>query len=116
MRVEIGAQAGHQRPSLADDLDFSKDEREDERILFGEGRFQLRVLLSTAVTGIVRVLPLDAHDEPHWCERPPAFARMSAQTWKRMAVLHYPNGSYSRCTVGDPPDGGPSASAIACDA
>ncbi|KAH9384970.1 hypothetical protein HPB48_027004 [Haemaphysalis longicornis] len=52
----------------------------------------------------------------HWCERPAAFAELSAEKWKQMAIPRYPNGSYSKCTVRDSQDAGAPAVVAHCQA
>ncbi|KAH9381725.1 hypothetical protein HPB48_010544 [Haemaphysalis longicornis] len=101
---------------------YTRDEpRDSECTPFGEGPFQLWVLLVTTVAGGVcfiqdRVFDLSSREMDHWCRRPAEFAHMSAGAWKQFAIPRSANGSYSRCTMRDPPDGGLSARVVACTA
>lgn len=95
------------------------DKCQDRYIPFGEGAFQVRLLLVSAIVGGVsfihsKILRLSLREMDHWCLRPAAFAGLSVAAWKEMAIPRDANGSYSRCTVRDPPDGGPSARVVAC--
>ncbi|XP_077536152.1 solute carrier family 22 member 7-like [Haemaphysalis longicornis] len=119
--ARTGSQAAPLRLNPADDLCDSGDERESERIPFGEGRYQVRVLLSTLVAGSITLMATDVfylsiRVMDHWCERPAAFTELSAEKWKQMAIPRYPNGSYSKCTVRDSQDAGAPAVVAHCQA
>nr|XP_050034055.1 solute carrier family 22 member 13-like [Dermacentor andersoni] len=83
----------------------------DENIPFGEGAFQKRVLMISAFAGAISyaqnlLFRMSWHEMDHWCRRTNAFSNMSVAAWKELAIPRHPNGSYSRCTVRVPPDGG----------
>ncbi|XP_077541042.1 solute carrier family 22 member 7-like [Haemaphysalis longicornis] len=98
-----------------------EEPRDSECTPFGNGPFQLLVLLITTVAGGVLFIQytlfgLSSREMDHWCRRPKEFAHMSVGAWKQFAIPRSANGSYSRCTVRDPPDGGLSARVVACTA
>lgn len=95
------------------------DKCHDRCIPFGEGAFQVRILLITVFSGTVclvhiSIMWLSLREMDHWCLRPAAFVGLSVAAWKEMAIPRDASGSYSRCTVRDPPDGGPSARVVPC--
>ncbi|XP_077563079.1 beta-alanine transporter-like [Haemaphysalis longicornis] len=85
---------------------------------FGVGRFQLGIVVSTALAAGILTLHLQslkvAYVGDHWCERPARFANLSVAEWKRMAIPLDKNGEHSHCTVRDPPDDGPTAKIVPC--
>ncbi|KAH9360516.1 hypothetical protein HPB48_019028 [Haemaphysalis longicornis] len=40
----------------------------------------------------------------HWCKQPAAYANLSAAEWKELAVPLGEDGTYSRCSMRDPPE------------
>ncbi|KAH9381724.1 hypothetical protein HPB48_010543 [Haemaphysalis longicornis] len=97
------------------------EQRDPECTPFGEGPFQLWVLLTTMVDNGVYFIKdilfgLSSREMDHWCRRPAEFDHMSAGAWKQFAIPRSANGSYSRCTVRYPPDGGLSTRVVACTA
>ncbi|KAK8789044.1 hypothetical protein V5799_021180, partial [Amblyomma americanum] len=77
-------------------------------IILGHGWFQRWVLLCTFVSLTVLLMhafaysivgrPLD-----HWCQPPEALRHMDVQEWRNMAIPILADGSFSKCTVYDPP-------------
>ncbi|KAH7959019.1 hypothetical protein HPB49_007328 [Dermacentor silvarum] len=89
----------------------AQDEIDDDNIPFGEGAFQKRVLIISVFTGAInsaqnQLFRMSWLEMDHWCHRPNAFSNMSVSAWKELAIPRYLNGSYSRCTVRVPPEGG----------
>ncbi|KAH9381599.1 hypothetical protein HPB48_000692 [Haemaphysalis longicornis] len=86
---------------------------------FGEGRFQPRLLFSTVVAGAISLVQLSifrlsTREMDHRCMRPPAYSELSVESWKQLAIPRDDDGNYSRCTVRNPPEGGPSAQVVHC--
>ncbi|XP_077544435.1 solute carrier family 22 member 21-like [Haemaphysalis longicornis] len=111
-------------PSMLGRIDTSTNvyspRREGRHIPFGEGRYQLMLFVNITAATLIFVLlmlsfSISTRVMDHWCSRPDAFSNLTVDQWKELAVPQMtPNGSYSRCTVRDPPDGGPSAQVVAC--
>ncbi|KAH9381597.1 hypothetical protein HPB48_000690 [Haemaphysalis longicornis] len=107
------------QPSLA-----NKNTNEDKNVgadsaVFGEGRFQLRVLFGTVVAGAIALVQsnlfrLLTREMDHWCGQPPAFFELSVEAWKQLAIPHDAHGNYSRCMVRNPPEGGASVQVVHC--
>ncbi|XP_070382479.1 solute carrier family 22 member 7-like [Dermacentor albipictus] len=79
---------------------------------FGDGVFQRRLLILSAVTiflldGHAALLPVISRDVDHWCKRPAAY-NVSADAWKNYAIPVGADGRHSRCYVfenlGDSPN------------
>nr|XP_050026840.2 solute carrier family 22 member 7-like [Dermacentor andersoni] len=75
---------------------------------FGDGPFQLLSLLNVVIAAAAYVLHYEsfrmtAGVMDHWCRRPEAFANLSVQQWKELAIPVDKQGVYSRCTVREPP-------------
>ncbi|XP_075527337.1 solute carrier family 22 member 13-like [Dermacentor variabilis] len=79
---------------------------------FGDGVFQRRLLILSAVTiflldGHAALLPVISRDVDHWCKRPAAY-NVSADAWKNYAIPVGADGRRSRCYVfenlGDSPN------------
>ncbi|KAH7966385.1 hypothetical protein HPB49_015895 [Dermacentor silvarum] len=79
---------------------------------FGDGVFQRRLLILSAITifllnGNAVLLPLISRDVDHWCKRPAAY-NVSADAWKNDAIPVGADGRHSRCHVfentGDSPN------------
>ncbi|KAH7960886.1 hypothetical protein HPB49_024207 [Dermacentor silvarum] len=92
---------------------------EDDCAPFGEGAYQVRILLIAVVAGgfcyIQWVLfRLSSRVMDHWCSRPPAFLNVSVDEWKKLAIPRDANGTYSRCTVREPPNAGIIARVVTC--
>ncbi|XP_065301737.2 beta-alanine transporter-like [Dermacentor albipictus] len=88
---------------------------------FGDGVFQLRLLIVTAVGGTIaltqaRLFRSSMRELDHWCARPPGFSNTSVDAWKALAIPRGADGNYSRCTVREPPDAGDSARVVPCNA
>ncbi|XP_037561337.1 solute carrier family 22 member 7 [Dermacentor silvarum] len=78
---------------------------------FGDGVFQRRLLILTAVTifllnGNAVLLPLISHDVDHWCKRPAAY-NVSVDAWKNDAIPVGADGRHSRCHVFENPGDSP---------
>ncbi|KAH7958433.1 hypothetical protein HPB49_001745 [Dermacentor silvarum] len=89
----------------------AQGEVDDENIPFGEGAFQKRVLIISVFTGAIsyaqnQLFRMSWREMDHWCRRTNAYSNMSVAAWKELAIPRYTNGSYSRCTMRVPPDGG----------
>lgn len=86
---------------------------------FGDGVFQVRLLIVTAVAGSIALTQASLFrssmlELDHWCARPPGFSNTSADAWKALAIPRDADGNYSRCTVREPPDAGASAQVVPC--
>ncbi|KAH6943795.1 hypothetical protein HPB50_027360 [Hyalomma asiaticum] len=108
------------------------DQPTEDGIPMGEGRFQVdlrfrsmadRVLVTvaSALAGTAFLLHLvsfrlTTRVMDHWCRPPGAFANMSVAEWRRVGTPVEADGSRSRCTQFDPPDGGSRARVVPCDA
>ncbi|KAH7960155.1 hypothetical protein HPB49_017458 [Dermacentor silvarum] len=89
----------------------AQGEVDDENIPLGEGVFQKRLLIISVLTGVIsyaqnELFWMSWREMDHWCRRPSAFFNMSVAAWKELAIPRYTNGSYSRCTVRVPLEGG----------
>ncbi|XP_037515104.2 organic cation transporter-like protein [Rhipicephalus sanguineus] len=76
--------------------------------ILGHGAFQRRIMTCSLLSMVVLLchsLAYRAIASPvdHWCARPATLGAMPVQLWKNVAIPVYPDGSFSRCTVYDPP-------------
>ncbi|KAL1432596.1 hypothetical protein MTO96_013068 [Rhipicephalus appendiculatus] len=76
--------------------------------ILGHGAFQRRIMACSMLSMVVLLchsLAYRAIASPvdHWCARPATLADMPVQLWKNVAIPVQPDGSFSRCTVYDPP-------------
>ncbi|XP_075553698.1 beta-alanine transporter-like [Dermacentor variabilis] len=86
---------------------------------FGDGRFQLVTLLNVVVAAAAYALHyesfrLTAVVMGHWCRRPEAFANLSVEQWKELAIPVDKQGAYSRCTVREPPYSSANSRVVPC--
>ncbi|KAH9372943.1 hypothetical protein HPB48_019260 [Haemaphysalis longicornis] len=93
--------------------------RRDSGHLYGNGLFQLLTVMSTAVGSCLYVLHYESFKVTagvmdHWCQRPDAFANLSVDEWKSLAIPLDDHGERSHCLVRDPPDGGENSSVVSC--
>ncbi|XP_077541008.1 organic cation transporter-like protein [Haemaphysalis longicornis] len=107
------------QPSLASDHRNEDHNARAYASAFGEGRFQPRLLFSTVVAGAISFVQLSIFRLPtremdQRCMRPPAYSELSVESWKQLAIPRDDDGNYSRCTVRNPPEGGPSAQVVHC--
>ncbi|XP_077541007.1 beta-alanine transporter-like [Haemaphysalis longicornis] len=112
-------QGGPQQASLATEHRNEDQNAGADTSAFGEGRFQLRVLLSVVVAGAISlvhssIFRLSTREMDHWCMRAPAYSELSVESWKQLAIPRDADGNYSRCKVRNPPYGGPSAQVVPC--
>ncbi|KAH7959259.1 hypothetical protein HPB49_009687 [Dermacentor silvarum] len=76
--------------------------------ILGHGAFQRRIMACSLLSMVVLLchsLAYRAIASPvdHWCARPAIFGAMSVQLWRNAAIPVESDGSFSRCTVYDPP-------------
>ncbi|KAH7943951.1 hypothetical protein HPB52_013754 [Rhipicephalus sanguineus] len=93
----------------------------EEGIPMGEGRFQVMVTIASTLAGTAFLLHLvsfrlTTRVMDHWCRPPAAFANMSVAEWRRVSTPLEADGSHSRCTRFEPPDGGSRARVVPCEA
>lgn len=74
----------------------------------GHGPFQRRAFLATLLATVVLfshdlVYRDDARGVDHWCKPPDDLDIGSMALWKNVAIPMLPDGSFSRCTMYDPP-------------
>ncbi|KAH6937240.1 hypothetical protein HPB50_026045 [Hyalomma asiaticum] len=77
-------------------------------IVLGHGPYQRRVLLCSILSVIVALLQalsdrLISRPVDHWCRPPDALGELSADEWKNMSIPVGADGTFSKCTVYDPP-------------
>ncbi|KAH7980042.1 hypothetical protein HPB49_012808 [Dermacentor silvarum] len=99
----------------------SASRQQEPAVPFGEGRYQLLALCNAVLAGAAFLIHLfsvrlTAHVMDHWCRPTEAFANMTAESWKEMAIPVLENGTRSHCTRREPPDGGLSAATVPCEA
>ncbi|KAH7945212.1 hypothetical protein HPB49_008124 [Dermacentor silvarum] len=87
----------------------------------GEGRVQFLLLASAVISAsafLCQVLSyrLTARVMDHWCQQPERFANLSVAEWKELAIPREEDGSFSRCTMRDPPEAGSLAMIVRCSA
>ncbi|KAH9372944.1 hypothetical protein HPB48_019259 [Haemaphysalis longicornis] len=93
--------------------------RRHSQHVYGNGLFQLLTLMSTAVGSCLYILHYESFKVTagvmdHWCQRPVAFANLSVDEWKSLAIPLDDHGEPSHCLVRDPPDGGENSSVVSC--
>ncbi|XP_075557088.1 solute carrier family 22 member 7-like isoform X1 [Dermacentor variabilis] len=98
-----------------------EDQPTEDVIPMGEGRFQAMVMVASTLAGTAFLLHLISFRATtrvmdHWCRPPDAFANLSAAEWRSTAIPVEADGSRSRCTRFEPPDGGSRARVVPCDA
>ncbi|KAH6939177.1 hypothetical protein HPB50_016420 [Hyalomma asiaticum] len=96
-------------------------ESDRDEVPLGEGRFQMQVMVVSMLAGTTFLLHLvsfrlTTRIMDHWCRPTEAFANLSVEEWRHMAIPLEEDGSPSRCRRRDPPDGGSEASIVSCDA
>ncbi|XP_065296064.1 solute carrier family 22 member 7-like isoform X3 [Dermacentor albipictus] len=82
-----------------------------ERALYailGHGAFQRRIMACSLLSMVVLLchsLAYRAIASPvdHWCARPAAFGAMPVPLWRNVAIPVESDGSFSQCTVYEPP-------------
>ncbi|XP_065300102.1 solute carrier family 22 member 7-like [Dermacentor albipictus] len=77
-------------------------------IILGHGRYQRIVLVSTLVAVIVVLMHSFAYyligrPVDHWCQPPDDLRYLGVQGWKNVAIPVLADGSFSKCTVYEPP-------------
>ncbi|XP_077508649.1 solute carrier family 22 member 7-like [Amblyomma americanum] len=82
--------------------------QESVYVILGHGRLQQLALLSTILSLILLLMHAFAYrligrPVDHWCQPPPDFRDLPAVQWKNVAIPVLADGSFSRCTVYDPP-------------
>nr|XP_054934208.1 solute carrier family 22 member 7-like [Dermacentor andersoni] len=82
--------------------------QENVYVILGHGKFQMQVLHCAMFSVVVLLLHAFAYrvigrSVDHWC-RPPDYLRdMPVQEWKNVGIPVLADGSFSKCTVYDPP-------------
>ncbi|XP_075539830.1 solute carrier family 22 member 7-like [Dermacentor variabilis] len=76
--------------------------------ILGHGNFQRRLLFTGMLSVVVLLLHAFAHfligrDVDHWCRPPNELSAMSIEAWRNVAIPLEADGSFSQCTVYDPP-------------
>ncbi|XP_037285695.2 solute carrier family 22 member 7 [Rhipicephalus microplus] len=92
----------------------------DEEVPLGEGRFQVQALIVSMLAGTTFLLHLvsfrlTTRIMDHWCRPTEAFANLSVEEWRLMAIPIEQDGARSHCRRREPPDGGSAASFVSCD-
>ncbi|XP_054930272.1 solute carrier family 22 member 7-like [Dermacentor andersoni] len=82
--------------------------QENVYIILGHGRFQQIVLFSAFVAISVALLHsldyyLIGRPVDHWCQPPDDLRYLGVQGWKNVAIPVLADGSFSKCTVYEPP-------------
>ncbi|XP_077508655.1 solute carrier family 22 member 6-like [Amblyomma americanum] len=82
--------------------------QESVYVILGHGRLQQLALLSTILSLILLLMHAFAYrligrPVDHWCQPPPDFRDLPVLQWKNVAIPVLADGSFSRCTVYDPP-------------
>ncbi|KAK8758775.1 hypothetical protein V5799_003593 [Amblyomma americanum] len=82
--------------------------QESVYLILGHGRLQQLALLSSILSLILLLMHAFAYrligrPVDHWCQPPPDFRDLPALQWKNVAIPVLADGSFSRCTVYDPP-------------
>nr|XP_054930252.1 solute carrier family 22 member 7-like [Dermacentor andersoni] len=77
-------------------------------VILGHGRYQRIVLVSTSVAITVVLIHsfayyLIGHPVDHWCQPPDHLRQLGVQGWKNVAIPVLADGSFSKCTVYEPP-------------
>ncbi|XP_050041166.2 solute carrier family 22 member 7-like [Dermacentor andersoni] len=77
-------------------------------VILGHGRYQRIVLVSTYVAVTVVLLQSFAYyligrPVDHWCQPPDDLRYLGVQGWKNVAIPVLADGSFSKCTVYEPP-------------
>ncbi|KAH6934414.1 hypothetical protein HPB50_024174 [Hyalomma asiaticum] len=76
--------------------------------ILGHGAFQRRIMACSLLCMVVLLchsLAYRAIASPvdHWCARPAVLGAMPVHLWRNVAIPVQPDGSFSQCTVYDPP-------------
>nr|XP_050043153.2 solute carrier family 22 member 7-like [Dermacentor andersoni] len=76
--------------------------------ILGHGNFQRRLLFTAMLSVVVLLLPAFAHfligrDVYHWCRPPYELSGMSREASRNVAIPLEADGSFSQCTVYQPP-------------
>ncbi|KAH7968843.1 beta-alanine transporter [Rhipicephalus sanguineus] len=84
------------------------DAQDSIYIVLGHGPYQRRVLLCSVLSVIVALLQalsdrLTSRPVDHWCRPPDALGELSADAWKNMSIPLEDDGSFSKCSMYDPP-------------
>ncbi|KAK8765961.1 hypothetical protein V5799_007260 [Amblyomma americanum] len=82
--------------------------QESVYVILGHGWLQQLALLSTILSLILLLMHAFAYrligrPVDHWCQPPPDFRDLPVLQWKIVAIPVLADGSFSRCTVYDPP-------------
>nr|XP_054930267.1 solute carrier family 22 member 7-like [Dermacentor andersoni] len=77
-------------------------------VILGHGRYQRIILVSTFVAATVVLLQSFAYyligrPVDHWCQPPDDLRHLVVQGWKNVAIPVLADGSFSKCTVYEPP-------------
>ncbi|XP_075538940.1 solute carrier family 22 member 7-like [Dermacentor variabilis] len=81
----------------------SASKQQEPAVPFGEGRYQLIALYNALLAGTAFLchlfsVRLTAHVMDHWCWPTEAFANVTAESWKEIAVPILEDGTRSHCT------------------
>ncbi|KAH9372714.1 hypothetical protein HPB48_004212 [Haemaphysalis longicornis] len=76
--------------------------------ILGHGHFQRRVLFTGMLSSAVLVMQALAYqlicrEVPHWCAPPDNLRYLPPDAWRNAAIPLQADGSYSQCTVYEPP-------------
>ncbi|XP_077508744.1 beta-alanine transporter-like [Amblyomma americanum] len=111
--AEVAADAGPKSgpPSLLEGF-VGADSRaviqENVYVILGHGQFQESVLLCTTLSLTVLLMHAFAYlliggPVDHWCLPPPDWRDLPVQHWKNVGIPVLNDGSFSKCTMYDPP-------------
>ncbi|KAH9372674.1 hypothetical protein HPB48_021289 [Haemaphysalis longicornis] len=82
--------------------------QENVYTVLGHGSFQRRVLFTGMLSSAVLVMhalayELISREVPHWCAPPDNLRYLPPEEWRNAAIPLLADGSYSQCTVYEPP-------------
>ncbi|XP_064456994.1 solute carrier family 22 member 7-like [Ornithodoros turicata] len=91
-----------------EDLMFSRGPNTDPSCVYGQGRFQLIILICCQLAAFVYMshytsILLLAPDVDHWCAPPSSHSNMSDDDWKIIGVPVDSSARYRRCVQYEPP-------------
>lgn len=90
-------------------LEDSEAHLEDSiQAILGHGNFQRTMLFCGSLAAVVLLchsllLRLIARDVDHWCKPPSHLDFLTVTEWKNVAIPVLDDGTFSRCTIFDPP-------------
>ncbi|XP_075535071.1 solute carrier family 22 member 7-like [Dermacentor variabilis] len=81
---------------------------DNTHVILGNGRYQMRVLISAALAAAVMLSQALAYEligrpVDHWCRPPDNMRHLPAHVWRNAAIPVDTDGRFSQCTMYDPP-------------